>query len=205
MDLTTSFALFTSMVILALIPGPGILAVVSRTLSAGMQHGVSTTAGIVAGDFVFITFALLGLAALSSAMGEFFLLIKYAGALYLIWMGVSLIRAGGKSLDVKTVKTHSHVASFMAGLITTLGNPKAILFYLSFFPAFLELQTLTPFDTAVIFLITTVAVGGVMLAYAWAFHVSKGRFQRIKSSALPRYASGALMVGSGVYLAARSS
>lgn len=205
MDLATSIALLSSMVILALIPGPGILAVVARTLSAGMRHGFSTTAGIVAGDFVFITFALLGLAALSSAMGEFFLLIKYAGALYLIWMGVSLIRGGGQKLEVQAVKTHSHATSFLAGLITTLGNPKAILFYLSFFPAFLDLQSLTAIDTAVIFLITTLAVGGVMLAYAWLAHASKGRFQRIKTSSLPRYTSGLLMVGSGVYLAARSS
>lgn len=205
MDLTTSFALFSSMVVLALIPGPGILAVVARTLSAGMRHGISTTMGIVAGDFVFITFALLGLAALSSAMGEFFLLVKYAGALYLIWMGVSLFRGGAKKMEVRAVVTHSHTASFLAGLITTLGNPKAILFYLSFFPAFLELQTLTGMDTAVIFMITTVAVGGVMLAYAGVAHASKGRFQRIKSSSVPRYASGVLMVGSGVYLAARSS
>lgn len=205
MDLATSIALFTSMVVLALIPGPGILAVVARTLSAGMRHGVSTTVGIVAGDFVFITFALLGLAALSSAMGEFFLLVKYAGALYLVWMGVSLIRGGSQKLDVEAVKAHSHIASFMAGLITTLGNPKAILFYLSFFPAFLELHSLTGLDTIVIFLVTTLAVGGVMLAYAWVAHASKGRFQRIKTSSLPRYASGALMVGSGVYLAARSS
>ena len=90
MTLSTSIALFISMVVLALLPGPGILVVMARSVSAGLRHGVSATVGIVAGDFVFITLALLGLATLSSVLGELFIFIKYIGAAYLIWLGVSM-------------------------------------------------------------------------------------------------------------------
>ena len=61
MTIAAAIALFTSMVVLALIPGPGVLVVTARSASAGLRHGLSTTVGIVVGDFVFITLALLGL------------------------------------------------------------------------------------------------------------------------------------------------
>jgi threonine/homoserine/homoserine lactone efflux protein len=84
MTLTSSITLLGSMIFLALMPGPGILAVVGRTLAAGLRQGISTVAGIVAGDFVFITLALLGLAALSEFMVGLFAVVRYldAGVVY---------------------------------------------------------------------------------------------------------------------------
>jgi threonine/homoserine/homoserine lactone efflux protein len=191
------------MVVLALIPGPGILAVVARTLAAGLRHGASTVAGVVAGDFVFITLALLGLAALSELMGGFFAAIKYLGAVYLIWLGISIALAKSSGMQVRPICEPSHLASFAAGLLTTLGNPKAILFYLSFFPAFVDLSQVSALDVSIMYAIATIAVGGVMYGYAYAAYKANRSFRMSQSGPFLRYGSGALLVGSGVFVATK--
>ena len=203
MTIAAAIALFTSMVVLALIPGPGVLVVTARSASAGLRHGLSTTAGIVAGDFVFITLALLGLATLSTLLGEFFFAIKYLGAMYLIWLGISLIRLPPISVVGEEINRPKHTASFMAGLITTLGNPKAILFYLSFLPAFLDLSAVTIYDAALLYLIAMFSVGGVMFGYAYIAYKARSAYSNSNRARMVRVGSGSLLIGSGVYVAAR--
>ncbi|MFM2479914.1 LysE family translocator [Celerinatantimonas sp. YJH-8] len=204
MTYTSSLALFGAMLILALIPGPGVLAVVARTLAVGMKHGFSTVVGIVAGDFVFITLALFGLTALSQLMGSSFVIIKYIGAAYLIWMGISFaVARRSHDEQVTLIREPSHFASFTAGLVTTLSNPKAILFYLSFFPAFLDLSQVSVLDAVVLYSIATVAVGGVMLGYAYVAYKAKNSFRFAKGNRTLRYGSGLLLAGSGIFMAAR--
>ena len=203
MTLTTSITLLISMVVLALIPGPGVLIVSARSASAGLYHGLSTSAGIVAGDFVFITLALLGLATLSNALGDLFFIIKYLGAAYLIWLGISLIVSTPSSDSGKAVNTPTHTASFTAGFITTLSNPKAILFYLSFFPAFLDLSSVALSEAALLYTIATVSVGSVMFGYAYIAHKAKSVYSSSGKSRLLKISSGLMFVGSGIYVAAR--
>ena len=168
MNISTSLALFGSMVVLALIPGPGVLVVTGRTMSGGIYHGIVTTVGIVAGDYVFITFTLLGLVALSELMGSFFVIIKYIGGVYLIFIGVSLFRSKVDDVcHISKISKLSYSSSFVMGLFTTLGNPKAILFYLSFLPAFLNLSQVSILDIVLLYSIATIAVGGVMFGYAY--------------------------------------
>ncbi len=203
MTAASLLALFGSMVVLALIPGPGILTVIARTLAAGLRHGASTAAGIVAGDFVFISFALLGLAALAQAMGGLFVVLKYLGAAYLVWLGVSLVFSKGTRAQVTPVSAPGYLASFAAGLLTTLGNPKAILFYFSFFPAFIDTTHVTARDAATLYGMAAVAVGGVMFGYAYLAYRAKSSLCMSHGGKILRYSSGALLVGSGVFVATR--
>ena len=76
MTLTSSLALFTAMIALALFPGPGVLVVISRTISLGFKQGLVTVIGILVGDFIFILLAIFGLSALADFMGSFFIIIK---------------------------------------------------------------------------------------------------------------------------------
>lgn len=204
MTLSITLALFIAMVVLAILPGPGILVVVARTMSQGFYAGVVASIGIVAGDFVFICLAVYGLSSLSELMGDFFLLVKYAGAAYLIWLGLKII---APSSPVKTVTVSSkinHSANFFAGLLTTLANPKAILFYVSFFPAFLDLSQVGYYDLAIILIVATTSVGGVMIAYAY---LAANAGVRVLNGALSKYikfGAGGILVGSGFYIAARS-
>ncbi len=203
MTLSSALTLFLTMVLLALIPGPGVLVVAGRAASAGLRHGFSVTVGIVAGDFIFIILALLGLAALADVMGSFFFVVKYLGAAYLLWLGFSIALSKPGAADIRQVQAPSHLASFIAGLVTTLSNPKAILFYVSIFPSLLDLSQIDLAETAVIFAITTLAVGGVMLAYAWLSHKARSSFRDSSGNPLLRYGSGAMLVGSGLFVAAR--
>lgn len=200
---TTSIALFISMVVLAFIPGPGVLTVTARSATAGLRHGLYTAAGILAGDFVFITLALLGLATLSSVLGELFFVIQYLGAAYLIWLGISLLTSTPSTNTDRTINKPRLTASFAAGLITTLSNPKAILFYLSFFPAFLDLSNVTVSDAVLLYVIATISVGGVMFGYAYTAYKAKSIYSNSRKARLLRVSSGSMLVGSGIYVALR--
>ncbi|MGM0633395.1 MAG: LysE family translocator [Pseudomonadota bacterium] len=204
MNFTSSLALFGAMAVLALIPGPGIFAVVARTMASGLRHGFLVVAGVVAGDFVFITLALLGLVALAELMGGLFVVLKYLGAAYLVWLGLSLLFSKGSRAQVSPMKAPSRAASFAAGLLTTLGNPKAILFYLSFFPAFMDLRQVTVQDAVIVYAIATVAIGGVMFGYAFAAHQARRSIGTAGGGRFLRAGSGVLLLGSGVFVATRA-
>jgi len=156
------------MILLALVPSVSVLAVTARSATAGFRHGVYVTLGIIAGDTIFIVLAIFGLHLLAEAMGDSFVYIKYLGGAYLIWLGIRLWRSGAVATTGQTHADTSATSSFMTGLLITLGDQKAILFYLGFFPAFMDLKALTMLDALIVILIAAVAVGSVKLGYAWA-------------------------------------
>lgn len=206
MTLISALALFGTMVILAVIPGPGVFAVVARSASGGVLHGVLTSVGIVLGDYVFIALCLSGLAYIADAMGSAFVVLKFLGAAYLVWMGFSLICARRKT-DVRsdTEIRNSRYGSLLLGLTTTLGNPKAILFYLSFFPAFLPMHKIGAMDAATIFVVTALAVGGVMLIYVWLTVRAKKLLQHRSETRYLNLFGGSILISSGIWIALRGS
>lgn len=155
------------MIVLAMLPSISVLAVSARAAAHGFSHGMLTALGIVAADIIFILIAVYGLVFIAEALGEQFTLVKYIGAAYLIWLGISMWRAEAKTRHDGDVGESSPASSFLAGFLLTFGDQKAILFYLGFFPAFVDLRQLTPVDTLLIILIATLGVGGPKLVYAW--------------------------------------
>jgi threonine/homoserine/homoserine lactone efflux protein len=140
LTLRSIIALFIAMVTLAMIPSLSVLTVVARSAALGFGHGLATALGIVVGDFVFIILAIYSLSAVAENMNILFLLVKYGGGIYLIWSGIKLIRDRSTTIEVTQVETTSRLSSFFSGLSITLGDQKAIFFYLSFFSAFLDLK-----------------------------------------------------------------
>ncbi len=205
MTISTILALTLALLVLAIIPGPGIMIVMSRTLSNGLRAGIITTLGIVAGDYIFIALAIGGLSALAQSFSELFTIVKYLGAAYLVYLGCMLIRQPAHTANKKVNTTLGHSANFMAGLVTTMSNPKAILFYVSFFPAFMDLAELATIDLAIIYVITTVTVGGVMLLYA-VFAIKGVSFLSGNSlgSQAVKIFSGTVLIGCGAYIGLRS-
>jgi len=166
LTLSSIVALFSAMVVLASIPSVSVLAVSTRAATSGFVHGLFTTIGIVLGDIIFIIIAIWGLSFLSETMGSLFVIIKYMGGAYLILLGIGLCRLKSKKFETDKVVKSSLLSSFMTGLLITLGDQKATLFYLGFFPAFINIYKISYLDTIIIIAITTVAVGGVKLGYA---------------------------------------
>lgn len=156
-----------TLIVLAIVPSVSVLAVSARAAAFGFTHGMFTALGIVVADILFIVIAVYGLALVAELMGNQFRLIQYIGAAYLIWLGISLWRTDAKARAADSVSQSSWWSSFLAGFLITLGDQKAILFYLGFFPAFIDLSTMTPVDTLIIILIAIVGVGGAKLVYAY--------------------------------------
>jgi len=199
MTFSTIMALFSAMVVLASIPSVSVLTVSTRSATSGFIHGVFTTLGIVVGDIIFIIIAIWGLSLLAAKMGGLFFLIKYLGGAYLIVLGIGLCRAKLNKVETAAVMESSWLSSFIAGLSITLADQKATLFYLGFFPAFIDLSQISYLDTIIIIAITIVAVGGVKLGYA--FMADQARLlisSRIRKGI--NMMAGGIMIAVGVFL-----
>ena len=206
MSIAEAISLFAIMVSLAAIPSASVALVVTRSATLGAANGVATSLGIVLGDLVFILLAVLGLSAVAETMGEVFVVIRYLGAAYLLWIGYSLL-SSGKDQPIRLKETKSRtslVASLLAGFLLTLGDVKAIFFYISLFPAFMDLSALTITDLSVIVLITVVAVGGVKISYAFSANrivqLSTGSKVGLRLDNYAKKAAGSFMLGAGTYL-----
>ena len=134
-------------------------------------------------------------------MGSFFVFIKYAGAIYLVWLGIKLLLTKYSSVEVKPVVELSFISNFVAGLVTTVSNPKAILFYVGFFPAFINVESATLIAIWQLLFVATMAVGGVMAGYAYAASKASCFFKRPKAARNLNVAAGTILVSSGVLLA----
>lgn len=205
MNTLDTLALFMVLLTLAVIPSTSVALVVTRSATSGLLHGTAVAAGIVLGDLIFALLAILGLTALSELMGTLFLLIRYAAGGYLIWFGISLIRSRNQSIKLKrSTSTGGLLASFLTGLLVTLGDVKAIFFYASLLPTFLELSTLDYAEIAWILGVIVVAVGGVKLTYAVLAKKVAVIARRFSIAKQAKVVSGGLMIGSGTYLIFKS-
>jgi threonine/homoserine/homoserine lactone efflux protein len=186
--------------VLAIVPSVSVLAVTARAASFGFSHGLFTALGIVVADIFFILLAVYGLAMVASLMGERFRLVQYLGAAYLIWLGISLWRADARARKAERVPRSSWLSSFLAGVLITLGDQKAILFYLGFLPAFIDLSTMTPADTLIIILIAIVGVGGAKLVYAFLADRASLLFGDSRSLRAINIVAACVMIAVGIAL-----
>ncbi|HEC05518.1 MAG TPA: LysE family translocator, partial [Thiolapillus brandeum] len=132
MNIYESIMLFFILATLAALPSTSVALVVTRSATLGVADGIAVTSGIVVGDLVFVLLALLGLSVIAKTLGNLFLTIKYLGGAYLIWIGITLWLSPNKtSMAVKQRPLRSLMGSFLAGLFLTMGDVKAIIFYIS--------------------------------------------------------------------------
>jgi threonine/homoserine/homoserine lactone efflux protein len=203
MNLSEAIALFGVMAVLALVPGVSVLTVSARAAAFGFAHGVATTLGIVVGDIIFIAIAIFGLSVLTDTMGYLFVLVKYLGAAYLIVLGILLWRSVPKVVEIELKPEASLLSSFAASLLITLGDQKAILFYLGFFPAFADLPTFSYADAGIVILMAALAIGIAKLGYALVA-VKAGRFINSRLARALNITAGSIMVAVGIFLMAKA-
>jgi len=204
MTLSSMVALFGTMAVLAFIPSVSVLAVSARSAAFGFSHGVVTVAGIVVGDIIYILLAIYGLSVLADLMGGNFFLVRYLGGAYLIYLGIALWRSSAQVEKGDEEIEISLLSSFLSGLLITLADQKAILFYLGFFPAFVDLTVISVFDTGIIIIIAIVAVGGAKLVYAYMADRAGLLLKNSRASKGINIAAGSVMIGVGVFLIARA-
>jgi threonine/homoserine/homoserine lactone efflux protein len=124
-------------------PGPGVAAIIARSLAHGYRGSVAFLAGFVVGDFVWFAIAATGLAALAKTAAAVFVGIKWAGVAYLLYLAWKLWTAPAERVAVKEETSGQHGwKAFVASLMLTLANPKAILFFLALLPTVVDLTTM---------------------------------------------------------------
>src|ERR1700747_3451792 len=133
---THHFLLFLgAAMVLAITPGPGIFYVLARTMAGGRRGGIQSALGTFFGGLFHVFAAALGVSAILAASAVAFHTVKYAGAAYLVWLGIRMIRTRNAELVVGSAQPAHH--AFRQGVLTEVLNPKTALFFLSFIPQFI--------------------------------------------------------------------
>lgn len=197
-----SLGLFVvSAIALLIIPGPAVLYIVARSVAQGRKAGLVSDMGIHVATLVHVAAAALGLSALLASSAVAFSIVKYAGAAYLIWIGLRKIfgrdEEGGAEMQMKP---HSYPRLFRDGFVVNLLNPKTALFFLAFLPQFVEVERgHVAMQIAFLGLVFT-ALGVVSDGcYAFAAGALGERLRQSRSYArFERYVSGVLFIGLGV-------
>ena len=188
--------------LLAVTPGPGIFYVLARTLSGGKREGLLSALGTFVGETIHVVAAGLGLSVVLAASATAFAVIKYAGALYLVWLGFRMIRTRNVPMDEPPAACNTNHA-FRQGVVTEVLNPKTALFFLSFLPQFVNpalgrvvIQFLL---LGIMSVSLNTAADLVVVSFAAPIGTrlrSSGRFRRNQ-----RVASGIGMIGLGAFVA----
>jgi threonine/homoserine/homoserine lactone efflux protein len=184
--------------VLLVIPGPTILLVISYALGQGWRTAFPMAVGVALGDFTAMTLSMLGVGALLATSATIFTALKWAGAAYLIYLGVKLFRAGG-SLNAEPRQDATSALKMLghAWLVTAL-NPKSITFFVAFLPQFLDAKA--DFWTQMLIFEATFITLAFANAFGYALVASRARavVSNPRAIGLFNKAGGTLLVGAGI-------
>ena len=195
MDLAGLLVFAAAYLVATATPGPGVAAVVARTLARGPAGSAGFIAGFVLGDLIWFAVAASGLPLLAESFEALFIAIRYAGAAYLLFLAWKLWTVPADVPGAQSARLETGTRLFLAGLGITLGNPKVIVFFLALLPTVLDLSALTPGGFAAVALLGATILSSVLAAYTLA----AARARRLLTS--PR-AVRAVNRGSGAAMAA---
>jgi threonine/homoserine/homoserine lactone efflux protein len=193
-SLSNAATILVTMFVLSVVPGPSIILVVARSMTSSLSQGLFTILGMVFANMIFILLVIFGVGVLVASMDGLFTSIKYAGSLYLMWLGIKLLRARIVKTELEQVQDSSWHANFTAGFIITLSAPRAILFYVSILPSFIDVTKAGPLDVLLLMAIASVGVGGAKLPYALLAYKSSLFLQQEKPKRMMNLMAGTVMV-----------
>lgn len=188
--------------ILAITPGPAVFYIVARSVAQGRRHGLASVAGVALGNLGNVIGASVGLAALFAVSSVAFTVVKYAGALYLIYLGVQTVRNAGANGALRQTEPADVRRVFRDGFVVALFNPKTAIFFAAFLPQFMDRDTAS--------FVQSIALGSLFVAiaamtdsvYAVAAATIRpvlGRARRLRT--MGRYLSGGAFIGLAVFTA----
>ena len=195
-DSTALWLFSLTAVALLLIPGPAVLYVVVQSAEQWRRVGLASVAGIHLGTLVHVAAATVGLSALIVASAVAFSVIKYAGAVYLIYVGIRKLLGGDEPAEAEPRRDSLHRA-FVRGTVVNVLNPKTALFFLAFLPQFIDTDRDGVWSQALVLGLVFVGLGLVTDSlYAVAAGTIGGALRRRRRAL--RYGSGVAFVGLGV-------
>jgi threonine/homoserine/homoserine lactone efflux protein len=198
MNLHLFLAYCLAVAILVLMPGPVVTLVVANSLNHGSRSGLATVAGASIGNAILLGATAVGLIAFFALLSEIFEVVRWAGAGYLIWLGVKAWRAhGGQELAIVPAAKRSSRAVFLQGFLVAITNPKAIVFYVAFLPQFVDSHL--PAGPQLLVMIGTMIIMALFSdsAYALLAGRARGWFTTPRRRRLQGRITGTLLIGIG--------
>ena len=202
MDLSTFGVFFTAALVLALIPGPGMFYVLARTLKGGRREGILSSLGAGTAGMVHTLAAALGISAILAASATAFLIVKWLGVAYLIYLGVrTLLERTSHEVMIDTTPSTSR-SVFVQGFLSEVLNPKTALFFLIFIPQFINLDGAVFVQFLLLGFVTTLLTVAVDFIVAFAAApLSSVLAKRPGLQKGQQVVSGTALIGLGLYVA----
>jgi len=192
--------LSATMFVLSVIPGSSDFAIMSRSITSGFTQSLMMIFGIIIADILLMTCALYTLTELSEPLENLLRFAKYGCGGYLIYEGVMSLKCPLNSNQISTAFHRSSYFSVLTGILMTLGDPTAILFYFVFFPNFIDLSSISSHHILIILLIATVIISSVKTSYAYFANQIKCYFDNRKSSNQVQKIAGCSLICIGLYI-----
>ena len=193
--------------VLAVTPGPGVVYIVARTLAQGRGAGLASVGGVAAGNLCNAVGAALGLAALFAVSSLAFTVVKFAGAAYLIWLGIKALRrppASAVAGEAFAAPRKRRIAR--DGFLVALLNPKTALFFAAFLPQFMTSASPAALQGALLGVVFVAIAALTDSAWVLAAHVASARLGKSRRfETLGRYAQAVTYFGLGLFTAATGS
>ena len=201
----TGAAIFSlALLMAAASPGPGIAAIVARVLGRGLDGAVAFTAGVAIGDVVWLTLAVGGLALLAQTFQAVFVVVKWCGVAYLVYLAYKMWVTPAVAQDVTaTARKEKRAALFAAGLAVTLGNPKVMVFYLALLPTLIRLEQISFAGYLELVALTLGILAVVFGAYIVAAQQARALFRSARAMRAVNRGSAVAMTGAAAWVASR--
>jgi threonine/homoserine/homoserine lactone efflux protein len=204
MDLAALVLFAGTLLVAAASRGPGIAALIAQVVGKGPDGATSFAAGLILGDLVWLAVAILGLAVVAQTFHEVFLLIKYAGAGYLVYLAYRMWTAPVAARNIAAApRRDGRLRLSLAGLAVTLGNPKVVAFYLALLPSLIDLARVGLLGYVELAGISAVILTAVFGAYAVAAARARALFRSTRAMRLLNRTGGTVMAGAAVVVATR--
>ncbi|HKU95219.1 MAG TPA: LysE family translocator [Vineibacter sp.] len=203
MDIENLLVFAAAYFAVVVLPGPGVTALIARVLARGPSGSPAFIAGFVAGALLWFGVAATGLAAIAATFATLFVVIRYAGAAYLLYLAWKFWTAPPRAIETTDVSPDGHGRLFLAGLAINLGNPKAIVFFLALLPTVVNLDTLTPLGFAELAAVLVAIVASVLSAYALAAARARRLFTSARAVRLVNRGSSIAIAGAAAAVATR--
>src|SRR5882724_913189 len=198
MSLQVYLAFVAACIALALLPGPFVTLVIANGLRHGTRAALTNILGAQAGLAIIIGIVAIGLTTLMATMGYWFDWVRFAGAAYLAWLGIKLIRA--PVVGVKADAPPPRAGFFLQGFVVTLSNPTVLVFFGAFIPQFMDMSH--DHVSQVALLGVTFMITGAITDSVYALLAGRARlFFSARRTRLLSRISGGFMIGGGIWLA----
>ena len=185
-------------------PGPAVAAVVARSLARGLRGSPAFIAGFLIGDLTWFTVAATGLAALAKIADVAFVVVKYAGVAYLLYLSYRMWTSAATSIESDELDASQRPTRlFLGSLALTLGNPKVMVFFLALLPTVVELETLTVSGFVELAAVIGVALPAVLGSYAYAAARARRWLRSPRAIRGMNRGSAAAMAGAAVAVATK--